>query len=74
MPSRKIREPGPILYGRYHCEYGNWMEITAGEDPGHAYQTGFLPYSRESAGDWHRFYMGRSLRVNLDCYQMDKKH
>ncbi|MEX0326370.1 MAG: hypothetical protein AB3N33_09820 [Puniceicoccaceae bacterium] len=73
MPSRKFREPGPILYGRYACTHGEWLELTGEAVPEAAYAEGYLPYARLSKANQHLFYMGRSLRVDLARYRMDKK-
>ena len=73
MPSRKFRADSPILYNRYDCRHGEWLEAASGDDLGEAYQGGFLPYSASSGKDSDLFYMGRSLRVDLGRMKMDKK-
>jgi hypothetical protein len=73
MPSRKFRSQGPILYNRYLTGHGEWLEQSAGEDPGDAYGEGFLPYSSGTGNGHHLFYMARSLRVDLSRLSMDKK-
>ncbi|MEX0332086.1 MAG: hypothetical protein AB3N64_11740 [Puniceicoccaceae bacterium] len=73
MPSRKFREAGPILYGRYTCSHGEWLEFSDASIPEAAYEQGFLPYARLCGSDRHRFYMGRSLRVDMVRYSMEKK-
>lgn len=73
MPSRKFRKPGPILYGRYACSHGEWLELDGGTVPGDAYADGFLPYARLADGGRHLFYMGRSLRIDMARYAMEKK-
>jgi hypothetical protein len=69
---RTFRSEGPVDYSRYAFGYTLWLELEADEPPGPAYAGGYLPYSGDPEASLLRFYMARSLRVELRAFRLGK--
>lgn len=60
-------------YANYKFAYTRYVVLEKPDELDAIYPLGYLPYSADVSETIHRFYMARSLRLNLADIQFDKK-
>lgn len=73
MAIHRFKSEGPVDYGQYRFGYCEWLELGRNDPLSRAYEHGFLPYSAESGDPRDRFYMARSLRIDLEQFSISKE-